>query len=103
MSTLEDFVNVTITTVSQTPSQVGFGTPLVVAFHSLDSVQRVRTYKKLSDAVSDGIVSTGRTAGAYKALLVSFSQSPRPKQVKLGRLATAPTQVTDLVPTTSTA
>lgn len=103
MSTLDDFVAITITTVSQTPTQVGFGTPLVAAYHTLDSVQRVRSYKKLSDAVSDGIVPTGVTAGAYAALLKAFSQSPRPKTVKLGRLASAPSQVVVLTPTTTTA
>src|SRR5260221_9441299 len=90
MGTLEDFVNVTITTVSQTPSQVGFGTPLAAAYHTLDVVQRVRAYSKLSDAVSDGIVSTGVTAGAYRLLLNAFSQSPPPTRGKLGRLASAP-------------
>lgn len=103
MSTLDDFVSVTVTTVSQTPSQVGFGTPLVAAYHTLDPVQRVRGYNRLQDAVADGIVSTGVTAAAYAALSAAFSQSPRPAEVKLGRLASAPTQVTVLTPTNATA
>src|SRR5260221_2627669 len=102
MGTLEDFVNVTITTVSQTPSQVGFGTPLAAAYHTLDVVQRVRAYSKLSDAVSDGIASTGVTAGAYRLLLHAFSQAPPPTKVKLRLLASAPTQRTELVPASAT-
>src|SRR5260221_13554928 len=102
MGTLEDFVNVTITTVSQTPSQVGFGTPLAAAYHTLDVVQRVRAYSKLSDAVSDGIVSTGVTAGAHRALPKALSPTPPPTRAHLGRLAAAPTPLTDPVPPRAT-
>lgn len=100
MSTLSEFVTVTITTVAQTPSQTGFGTPLVFAYHN-EFVDKVRTYTRLEDAVADGIESTGNTAGAYHAMLAIFSQSPRPKQVKLGKRASAFTQSLRIVPATA--
>ncbi len=102
MTTLEDFVTVTITTVAQTPSQVGFGTPLVAGYHALDTLSRVRSYRRMNDAVSDGFVSTGITAGIYAALNKIFSQKPRPTEVKVGRLSSAPTMLIKLVPTSAT-
>jgi len=101
MTALSDFVQVTITTTPQMPSQAGFGTPLIFAYHTAFA-DKVRTYSRLEDAVSDGIVSTGPDAGAYPALAAAFSQNPRPPQVKLGKRATAFTQILDFVPTTST-
>src|SRR4051812_19677091 len=102
MATIDDFVTINITTVSQTPSQDGFGTPLIAGYHALDVTQRVRTYKKLADALTDGIQPTGVTGGVYAALAAAFAPSPRPSKVKLGRLSSAPTQVLVLTPTTAT-
>ncbi len=101
MGTLEDFVSVTITTVSQTPTQVGFGTPLVAGYHNAYP-DRVRTYKKLTDASSDGLISTGVTAGIYAALAAIFSQNPRPKEVKVGRLSYPSIQSIVLTPSSHT-
>lgn len=101
MSTpLSDFVTVTITTTPQMPSQTGFGTPLVMGYHTL-YVDRVRAYANLDEAVADGLTSTGVGAGAYWALAAIFSQNPHPPQALLGRRTNAFTQSLRIVPTTA--
>lgn len=101
MSTpLSDFVTVTITTTPQMPSQTGFGTPLVMGYHTL-YVDRVRAYSNLDEATDDGLTSTGVGAGAYWALAAIFAQNPRPPQALLGRRTNAFTQSLRIVPTTA--
>lgn len=101
MSTLEDFVTVNITTTSQSPSQVGFGTPLVCGYHTA-FLDKVRTYTKLSDIVADGITSTGVGAGIYWAAAKIFSQNPKVTKVKVGKRTNAFTQVIVITPTSTT-
>lgn len=102
MSHLSRFVQVTITSTPQMPSQVGFGTPLVFGYHTLYP-DKVRTYSNLDEAVADGLTSTGVGAGAYWAMAACFAQNPRPEQVKLGRRDTAFSQSLRIVPTTAVA
>ncbi len=100
MTAISDFVQVSITTTPQMPSQEGFGTPLVLAYHTA-WIDRVRTYSRLEDAVSDGIPTEGAGVGAYLALAAVFAQNPRPPEVKLGRRSTGFTQSLRIVPTTA--
>ena len=59
MSTLTQFANVSITSATQTPSRVGFGTPLVLGYFTAWP-DRVRTYSSLTAMVADGINSRMR-------------------------------------------
>lgn len=90
---ITDHVNIVITSTTVTPSRTSFGVPLVAAYLGASPpwVDRVRSYTTLSAAVSDGIVASGATEAAYLGLAAEFAQNPRPRRVKLGRLATAPT------------
>jgi hypothetical protein len=94
---LADFVTVTITSATRTPTRVGFGTPLVLGYHTAWP-DRERTYENLTDMAADGITSTGVGAATYWTAAAIFSQTPRVKQLKVGRRTNAWTQVIKLVP-----
>lgn len=95
---IEDVVEVTISAATAAPSRVGFGTPLILAYHDL-YVDRVREYKSLSAMTEDGFHSSHP---AYKAAQKAFGQNPRPAKVKVGRRAASPTQIIRLTPTLTT-
>lgn len=94
MSFLDDLVRVTVTRANVTPSRGGFGIPCVVAYHALNS-DRVRSYSSLAGLAADGFRSHDP---AYKAVAAMLAQTPRPRRVKVGRRASAPTQVVRLTP-----
>lgn len=94
MSYVDDIARVTISRQNTTPSRAGFGTPCVVAYHALNS-DRVRTYSSLAAMSADGFRSHDP---AYKAVAAMLAQTPRPRRVKVGRRASAPTQVVRLTP-----
>ncbi len=102
MATIDDFVTVNISTISQTPTQVGFGTPMIYGYHTAFG-DLVRTYTKLQDLVADGITSTGVGAGIYWQASKIFSQNPRVKQLKVGKRTNAFTQILVLTPTSAVA
>lgn len=85
---LSDIVNVTITTLTTAPTRVGFGTPLVMAFHTVFP-ERFRIYTSTTAMISDGFTSTDAAVRAVGAIL---SQNPKVNQVIVGRAANAPTQ-----------
>ncbi len=80
---LSDIVDVTITALTTTPSQVGFGTPLVTAFHTVYP-ERTRIYTSTADMITDGFVATDPAFLAVSAIL---AQNPSPTQVVVGRTA----------------
>jgi hypothetical protein len=94
MSFADDIASVTITRANVTPSRAGFGTPMILAYHTLNA-DRVRSYSSLSAMSADGFRSHDP---AYRAAAAAFSQTPRPRRVKVGRRALAPTQVIRLTP-----
>jgi hypothetical protein len=94
MSFADDIASVTITRANVTPTRAGFGTPMVVAYHTLNS-DRVRTYSSLAAMSADGFRSHD---AAYRAAAAVFAQTPRPRRIKIGRRALAPTQVIRLTP-----
>ncbi len=59
----------------------GFSTLLIVGAHA-HSLARVETYTQASDMISAGFADTDPL---YLAAVDAFSQTPRPKQVKIGR------------------
>lgn len=99
---LSDFVTVTITSATRTPTRAGFGTPLVLGYHTAWP-DRVRTYQTLTDMAADGITATGVSAATYWTAAAIFSQNPRVKQIKVGRRTNAWTQIVKLIVTTATA
>lgn len=99
---LADFATVTITSATRTPTRAGFGTPLVLGYHTAWP-DRIRTYQNLTDLTADGITSTGVGAATYWTAAAIFAQNPRVKQIKVGRRTNAWTQVMKLVVTTATA
>lgn len=78
---LSDIVDVTITTLTTAPTRVGFGTPLVMAYHS-NWPERAREYTDVADMITDGFAATDPAVLAVTALL---AQNPKPNKVVVGR------------------
>ena len=96
---LEDIVNVAITAQTSSPTRPGFGTPLIVAYHTRWTSDLVREYASTAEMADDGFLVTDPT---YLCAQAVFSQSPRPKKVKVGRRTRAFTQAIKLTPTITT-
>ncbi len=90
---LKDFANVVISTDGPAITQVGFGTLLCAAFFPAarfgNAQTLVKEYSEVAEMVTDGFNANDP---AYKMVARAFQQKPRPSTVKVGRLATAPTQ-----------
>lgn len=80
---LDTIVDVTITSTTKTPSRVGFGTPMVLAYvpTSIFS-ERVKAYTDPADMITDGFAATDR---AYLAVSKLLGQNPAPSSVLVGR------------------
>lgn len=94
---LEDIVNVEITVATVTVAQQGFGVPLVLAYTTWPD--RVREYSSSTwqtELVADGVAAT---SPAYLAVRAIMAQNPKPRRVKVGRRASAETQVVHITPT----
>lgn len=98
MAGISDIVSVSISADSRTPSRTGFGTPLIMTYHTR-FVDQYRTYSTLAEMAADGFVTYD---DAYRMAAAVFSQNPCPKQVVVGRLPAAPTFVTRLTMTNAT-
>jgi hypothetical protein len=85
MAGIGDIVQVTITSNTRTPTRAGFGTPLLMTYHT-EWADRVRVYQELEDLVSDGFDTFSPTYLMAQSLL---SQNPRPERFKVGRLLNA--------------
>jgi hypothetical protein len=86
MATLNDIVQVTITSEVSAVQQAGFGVPLILS-HSAAWVERVREYASLAAVQVDFAVSTPE----YKQASRVFGQNPRPPKLLVGRAALKPT------------
>jgi hypothetical protein len=89
---INSIVAVAITANSKTPSQVGFGTPLILTYHSVFA-DNYRVYSDVAGMVSDGFTSSHE---AYRKAAAAFAQNPAPEQVVVGRLTSAPSFVTQV-------
>lgn len=97
-SSLDNVVQITITTDSVRVARASFGIPLVAAYHT-NWPDRVRTYSAstaLSAMVTDGFATDDP---AYLAVAKIMSQNPRPTSVKIGRRDNSWTQITRITPT----
>ena len=89
-----DIVSVAIAASTATPTQPGFGVPLI-AVQKVPAAftNRVRTYSSVTAMTSDGWLTTDP---AYVAASAAFASTPRPPNVKIGRRALTNSQVIKL-------
>ena len=83
MSSLNQIIDVQITRETQTPTQTGFGTPLLVGDSDrFTSGERVRSYTSIEAVEADF------TAGDTEITMARdvFSQTPRPPEIKIGQV-----------------
>lgn len=92
---LADIVTVNITTQATAPTRVGFGTPLVMAYHT-NWLERARSYSTVQAMIDDGFDANSLAVKAVTALL---SQNPKVGSVIVGRMANAPVPSFKLTPT----
>jgi len=93
---LSDVVQVTITAASVAVSRAGFGTPLILGYHTLDAgAPRVRSYASLSEMITAGYTVND---AIYQAAAHLFAQNPSPQRVKVGRRDLEHTQSINLTP-----
>lgn len=97
---LDTIISVTITRETRTPSQRGFGIPLIAGYHTAWVSDRVRGYGDEQEMLDDGFTATDYLYAMFKAMK---AQTPSPKEIRIGRLATPFTQVVHLIPTIATA
>lgn len=98
MAELDQIIQVNITRNTTSPSQVGFGTPMLASYHT-KYVDRVRTYTSLSSMEDDGFTSADP---AYKMAADLLAQSPTVPNFKVGRLDNASAQTIDFTPSDTT-
>ncbi|HVJ27433.1 MAG TPA: DUF3383 family protein [Vicinamibacterales bacterium] len=100
---MDTVVSVTITRETRTPSQRGFGVPLIVGYHDAWS-DRVRSYADQGEMLDDGFTLTDPSHEyLYNMVAAMKAQSPSPSEIRIGRCANAFTQVVHLIPRISTA
>lgn len=88
MASLNDIVNVQIALQTASVQRGDFGTPMIVG-PLMSFAERVRIYTELDAAIADDLPPSILTA-----LTDCFSQTPRPRQVKVGRRAVSKGVVT---------
>lgn len=86
MAEIDTIVQVSITANSKTPSRQGFGTPLVLTYHTRFA-ENYRVYTDLAGMTSDGFTSYD---DAYRKAKAVFAQNPTVTSLVVGRLPAAP-------------
>lgn len=79
---ISEIVNVSITADTARVTRAGFGTPLLLAYHT-HNTDLIREYSGLDEMVADSFTTD---EAAYLMAQAVFSQEPRPETVKVGRL-----------------
>lgn len=92
---LEQIVDVQITLGSKSVTRAGFGTPLVLGPNADFGGDLVRTYTNLTGVGED----FAPTDDEFKWAQRLFAQEKKPKQIMIGKRATAVAQVLTLTPT----
>lgn len=93
--TLSNHVALTISQDTVGVPRAGFGIPLILS-HKAGSGARVAAYSTLLEVATAGFATTSPEYLAAQAL---FSQTPKPKTIKIGRGDLQPTQVYRITPT----
>lgn len=98
MGSLNDIVNVSISTLTGSVLQPGFGVPLIADYHTRFA-ERVRFYAGNADGLT-AMLADGFTVNdaAFKAASALTAQSPAPERFAVGRRALAPDLQIDLLP-----
>ncbi|MCP4570695.1 MAG: DUF3383 domain-containing protein [FCB group bacterium] len=91
---LADIINPVVTTNATGPTAVGFGIPMVLAYHT-NYPDRARSYTSTAAMVSDGFLASEPATAAVGAIM---SQTPKPKRVIVGRAANDGKQKITLTP-----
>lgn len=91
---IDQIVNVTVTRETRAPSQRGFGTPLIVAYHTAWT-DRVREYADEDELLDDGFTTSSYV---YKMAQAIKAQDPSPTTFKVGRRSAVFTQIVHLLP-----
>jgi hypothetical protein len=89
---LSEIVSVSIQAGTVNPARVGFGVPLIMAYHTAWAGSEVRRYTSFAGVAAD----FDADSMPYKMASAIFAQNPRPSAILIGRLpapATAHTQV----------
>jgi hypothetical protein len=81
-------INITLRIQNAGIARLGFGLPLIVS-HNAPWADRRRLYSSFAEVVDDGFAADSPEAIAVAAI---FAQSPHPRQVMIGRAASAVTQ-----------
>lgn len=81
MADLNDVVSVSVSAATSTPTQEGFGVPLIMNYHT-KFAERVRKYTSLAGMITDGFATTDLV---YKAAQAIFAQPPSVPYVLIGR------------------
>jgi len=89
---LQDLINVQISSATVSPTRPGFGTPLVAGYHTRYT-DRVRFYPSLAALEGDGFVAKDPI---HMAVAAAFAQNPAPQNVAVGRRALPNTQTLQL-------
>lgn len=90
---LDQIVNLTITTEATAPTRQGFGIPLLMAYHSRP--ERLIQFNSDTEAEDAGFAVT---SPVYRMVQMAFRQNPRPLYVMLGKRTTAYTQTLEITP-----
>jgi hypothetical protein len=90
---ISDYAQVNISATGATPTQQGFGLPLITSFTAAWT-ERTREYASLTAVAVDFAVGTPE----YLAAQAVFGQNPRPPKVLIGRCALKPTQQFEVTP-----
>lgn len=99
MSSVDDVIVQNVTISDKAPTRPGFGTPLLVGYHTrwVDKVHAV--YSDTDEMLDDGFTTDD---DLYKAALILKSQENSPRRFIVGRRAVALTQIIHLTPTITT-
>jgi hypothetical protein len=92
---LDTIISVEITRETRTPSQRGFGVPMIVAYHDAWA-DRVRSYSDAEELVDDGFDTDHHVYSMFSAMK---SQNPSPSEIRVGRCANGFRQTIHLIPT----
>jgi hypothetical protein len=98
MSGLDHIIEATVNRQTRAPTQKGFGTPLLIAYHELYG-DLLREYGELSELTDEGFSAD---SSVYRMAAALKSQDTSPKTFWVGRRKTAFTQVVHLIPRNTT-
>lgn len=87
MGSINTRVSVNITRQTRFPTRAGFGTPLLLGYHT-KFAEKFRVYEELTGLTADGFAVSDPV---YRMASAAFAQNPRPARVVVGRLPAAHT------------